>query len=259
MKKTYSVILLILVILLLIFIFFLKRPKQEIVHPKIGPITESVYAISSVKSEWYYSLKMGVLSTVKTYYVKEGDFVNSGDKLLQIEENNTIFKAPHQGIVTERPFGIKETIGPQAPILKIVDLKNLYLEASIEQLGALKITKGMKVIISFEDFRSKNFVGTVRSILPRDQDFLIQVSSQQLPPNILPGMSADLSIEIGTKTNALLIPTKAISNGYIVLLKNKKATKVKVELGISDTENAELLSPPLSVEDEILLPQKENL
>ncbi|MBP9682274.1 MAG: HlyD family efflux transporter periplasmic adaptor subunit [Bacteriovorax sp.] len=259
MKKYYFLILLLFILLTSGLYAYLRKPPHEIVHPKIGPITESVYAISTVKSEWYYSLKMGVLSTVEKYYVKEGDFVSTGDKLLRIEENGTIFKAPHQGIVTERPFGIKETISPQTPILKIVDLKNLYLEASIEQLGALKITKGMKVIISFEDFRSKTFLGTIRSVLPKDQDFLIQVSAHQLPSNILPGMSADLSVEIGTKDKATLIPTKAISNGYIVVLKNKKPTKIKIEMGISDSENAEILSPELSVEDEIIVPKKEIL
>lgn len=254
MKKLYFIPLILIPIAL---IFYFKKPAQEIVHPRIGKITESVYAISTVKSEWYYSLRLGVISTVEKYFVKEGDSVNEGDKILKIEENGTIFKSPHQGIVTYRPFGIKETISPQIPIIKIVDLKNRYLEASIEQMGALKVTKGMNVIISFEDFRQKNFQGTVRSVLPRDEDFLIQVDATSLPANILPGMSADLSIEIGTKENAVIVPTIAISNGFIVLLKDKKAEKVKVELGISDSENTEIISPVLVAEDSILLPKKE--
>lgn len=254
MKKRYFLIL--LVIPLGLFFYF-KRPVQESVHPKKGKITESVYAISTVKSEWNYALRMGVLSTVSEYFVKEGQLVKKGDKLLRIEENGTIFKAPHEGIVTYRPFGIKETISPQTPIIKIVDLKNLYLEASIEQQGALKVLRGMNVVISFEDFRNKLFRGTVRSVLPRDEDFLIQVDAFDLPSNILPGMSADLSIEIGTKNDAVLIPTKAISNGYVVLLKGKKKEKVKVEVGINDSANSEILSPVFSESDSILLPLRE--
>jgi len=254
MKKRYFLLLLIIPVALIIF---WKRPTQEIVHPKIGKITESVYAISTVKSEWNYSLRLGVISTVAEYYVKEGQLVKKGDKLLRIEENGTVFRAPHEGIVTYRPFGIRETISPQIPIMKIVDLKNVYLEASIEQQGALKVSKGMNVVISFEDFRSKLFKGSVRSVLPRDEDFLIQVDSQELPANILPGMSADLSIEIGTKEKAVLIPTKAISNGFIVLLKDKKKEKVKVEIGISDSANTEIVSPVLTENDSILLPVKE--
>jgi multidrug efflux pump subunit AcrA (membrane-fusion protein) len=260
MKKRYFLLLL-LIPIVLFGLFFLKRPAQESVHPRTGKITESVYAISTVKSEWNYSLRLGVISTVAEYYVKEGQMVKKGDRLLRIEENGTVFKAPHEGIVTYRPFGIRETISPQIPILKIVDLKNVYLEASIEQQGALKVSRGMKVVISFEDFRSKLFHGTVRSVLPRDEDFVIQVDAQELPPNILPGMSADLSIEIGTKEKAVLIPTKAISNGFIVLEKGQEKyagkEKVKVEIGISDSANTEILSPALTEDDNILLPVKE--
>lgn len=254
MKKYYFLFLLVIPIAL---IFFFKNSSQEIVHPRVGKITESVYAISTVKSEWYYSLRLGVISTVEQYYAKEGELVKKGDKILKIEENGTIFRTPHDGIVTYRPFGIKETISPQTPIVKIVDLKNLYLEASVEQQGALKVLRGMNVVISFEDFRQKIFHGVVRAVLPRDEDFLIQVDASELPPNILPGMSADLSIEIGKKENAVLIPTKAISNGFIVLLKNKKKEKIKVDIGISDSESAEIISPVLTESDSILLPKKE--
>lgn len=255
MKK--ASLLLLLVIPAGFLLFYFNKPTEESVHPRVGKITESVYAISTVKSEWNYALRLGVISTVAEYFVKEGQMVRKGDKLLRIEENRTVFTAPHDGIVTYRPFGIRETISPQTPILKIVDLKNLYLEASIEQQGALKVSKGMNVIISFEDFRNRLFQGKVRSVLPRDEDFLIQVDVVNLPENILPGMSADLSIEIGTKEKAVLIPTKAISNGYIVLLKNKKREKVKVDVGISDSANSEILSPALTENDTILLPVKE--
>lgn len=256
MKK---ILIITLTLILILGFFFLFRNKPvETIHPLIGPITESVYAISTVRAERTFVLKLGVISSVAKYFVKEGDWVKENDKLLQVEEGN-FFTSPHAGIVTERPFGIKETIAPQAPIIKVVDLSQLYLEASIEQQGALRISKGMKVIISFEDFRNKNFNGVVRSVLPRDQDFLLQIDSPDLPKNILPGMSADLSIEIATKENAVTIPARAISNGFIVLERNGKKEKSKVEIGISDSVNAEILAPALTENDNILLPKaKEN-
>jgi multidrug efflux pump subunit AcrA (membrane-fusion protein) len=254
MKKFYLIP---IIIVPLIILYFTTKKKPEIIHPKVGPITESVYAISTVKSERTYTLRLGVISSVEKYFVKEGDEVNANDKLLSLE-GGTLFKTPHAGIVTERPYGLKETIIPQSTIIKIVDLKNLYLEASIEQVGALKINKGMKVVVSFDDFRNKLFIGTVRSVLPRDQDFLIQVNVLDLPNNVLPGMSADLSVEIGKKEKAILIPTKAISNGFIIVKKENKNEKIKVELGINDSENAEIISPILTEQDEIVIPKLEN-
>lgn len=236
--------------------FAFKFKKTEIVHPSVGPITESVYAISTVKSESNFTLRIGVLSNIDRLYVAEGDEVKPGQKLLTIDSGTTFF-SPHAGIVTEIPFGLKETIAPQTPIIKIVDLKNLYLEASIEQVAALKISKGMRVVISFDDYRNKIFEGVVKSVLPREQDFVIQVEVKNLPNNILPGMSADLSIEISKKSHAVTVPSKAVSNGFIILNKNGSKIKTKVEVGITDAENVEIISPVLNVEDEILLPSKE--
>jgi len=236
--------------------FAFKFKKTEIVHPSVGPITESVYAISTVKSESNFTLRIGVLSNIDRLYVAEGDEVKPGQKLLTIDGGTTFF-SPHAGIVTEIPFGLKETIAPQTPIIKIVDLKNLYLEASIEQVAALKISKGMRVVISFDDYRNKIFEGVVKSVLPREQDFVIQVEVKNLPNNILPGMSADLSIEISKKSHAVTVPSKAVSNGFIILNKNGSKIKTKVEVGITDAENVEIISPVLNVEDEILLPSKE--
>lgn len=254
MKKNIVVVSSIL--LLTLIGFFATRKKLEIVNPKVGPLVQSVYAISTVKSESNFTLRMGVLSNVEKYYVHEGDEIKTGDKLLTVE-GGTTFKSPQNGIVVEMPYGIKETIAPQSPIIKIVDLKNLYLEASIEQMAALKINKGMKVLISFDDYRNEVFHGQIRSVLPREQDFVIQVKAENLPKNILPGMSADLSIEIGKKEKAITISNKAISNGYIILKKNGKSEKTKVEIGISDVESSEIISPLLNENDEIVIPAKE--
>ena len=223
--------------------------SKSSVRPKIGPITESVYAIGIVKAELTYELKLGVLTAVKKYFVEEGDLVKLSEKLV-------MDKAPFAGIVTYLPYAIGETVAPQKSILSLVDLKKLYLEASVEQQGALKVKRGQSVEISFESFRSQVFHGVVKNILPRNLEFVVQVEVKDLPANILPGMNADLSIEVMKKTQATLLPISAVSNGHILIKKEKGTEKIPVLVGVSDAEFVEILSPPLSVTDEIFLPQE---
>lgn len=256
MKTKIIIAVTILLILLGTYWGVRRSANVEIIRPSIGPIKESVYAISSVKSDWNYVLKFGVITSVEKYFVKEGDEVKKGDNLL-VTDSGTLFKSPGDGIVSEKPFEIKESITPQSTVLKIVDLKKLYIEATIEQMGALKILKNQNVIISFDDFRNQTFKGVVRSIFPRNQDFVIQIQPESLPSNILPGMTADLAIEIGTKLNATTLPTKSISNGYIQLRRSGKKEKIKVSIGINDSINVEILSPKLDLNDEILIPKSE--
>ena len=96
----------------------------------------------------------------------------------------------------------------------------------------------------------------VKNILPRNLEFVVQVEVNDLPGNILPGMNADLSIEIMKKTAAILLPLGAVSNGHILLKKDNGSNKIAVVTGVSDAEYVEILSPVLSLNDEIFLPKE---
>jgi multidrug efflux pump subunit AcrA (membrane-fusion protein) len=236
---------------------FISCQKKQSIKPTFGPVVESVYAIGSVKSHDIYNLKVGVLTSVRKFYVKEGDLVKEGDRLLTLDSGVTL-KSLISGVVTTIPVNVGETVSAQQTILSVVNLEKVYLEASLEQNGALKMKQGQKVLISFESFRSQTFSGVVQNIIPREGEFVVQVTVSDLPENILPGMNADLSIEINKKDKALLVPVGAISNGSLTLLRNGKKEKVKVEIGISDSEFAEILSPELSADDEILMLTQKN-
>lgn len=67
-------------------------------------------------------------------------------------------------------------------------------------------------------------------------------------------MSADVAFEVERKKDVTLIPIKAIANNHIVVKKKGKKEKLPVTLGLVDQEKAELLSPKLNSNDEIILP-----
>ena len=87
-------------------------------------------------------------------------------------------------------------------------------------------------------------------------DDVLIVASKGLPENIMPGMNADMSIEIMKKQAAVLLPMAAITNGHILLKKDKGSKKLPVVVGVTDSEYVEILSPALNVNDEILLPKE---
>jgi hypothetical protein len=81
-----------------------------------------------------------------------------------------------------------------------------------------------------------------------------KVMLNEWPPGVLPGMSADVAFEVARKQNVLLIPTKAIANGHVLIKRNDKKQKLKVQMGLADETKTEILSPELSPSDEIILP-----
>jgi macrolide-specific efflux system membrane fusion protein len=236
-----------------VIIFLILSCQKETVHPTKGEVVEAVYGLGIIQSEYNYHAKAAILSSVKEFFVIEGQDVNKGQKLF-LTDQGSVYTAPFSGKITEVPVVTSENLFPQTLILSLVDLNHLYLEVSLEQQGAMKLSKGMKAEISFEFFRNKKIIGHISTIYPKNDQFIAKVLIDEWPKGVLPGMSADVAFEVARKKDALLIPVKAIANGHIVVIRNKKKEKLLVQVGLIDQEKAEILSPELSLEDEIILP-----
>jgi membrane fusion protein, macrolide-specific efflux system len=239
-------------ILILLLGLITSCTKQEI-FPEKGNIVEAVYGLGIIKSENNFHARAAIVSSVKEFYVREGQDVKKGQQLFITDQGSTIL-APFAGRITERPITVAETLFPQTIILKLVDLNHLYLEVSLEQQGAMKLSRGMKAEISFEFFRNRKINGFIETIYPKDEQFVAKVSTTEWPSGILPGMSADVAFEIASKNNVTLVPIKAIANGSIVIKRNGKKIKAPVKIGFMDQEKAEVIEPELTLSDEIIIP-----
>lgn len=218
----------------------------------MGDIVESVYGLGTVKSEENFSAKVAVTSSVVEYYVSEGQDIQKGQKLLKTDQGAIIF-SPFSGRVADIPFSIKENIFPQTTILTVMNLKKLYLTVSLEQQAIMRIRPNLNAEVSFEFFRNKKLQGKIASIFPASDQFIAKVELMEWPEGVLPGMTADVAIEIARKKNVLLVPTRAIVNGNITIKRSGKKMKFPVQVGLADLEQAEILSPKLELDDELIL------
>lgn len=240
-------------IFLLLLILLSTGCQNNVVKPVKGDIVEAVYGLGIIRSEYTYHAKAAIVNSVKKFYVTEGQDVKKGE-ILFITDQDTFIKAPFDGKITDIPVTVSENLFPQSVILTLVDLQNLYLEVSLEQQAAIRLKKGVKAEITFEFFRNDKLFGEISSIYPKNDLFVAKVLLEEWPSGILPGMSADVAFEVARKQNVTLIPTKAIANGHIVIKRDNKKQKIKVQIGIADEEKTEILSPELSSSDEIIIP-----
>ena len=236
-----------------LLIFLLQGCKQTITHPEIGDVVEAVYGLGTVESDETFHARAAIVSSVEQFYVTEGQDVQKGDLLFKTDQGTTT-RAPFSGRVTEIPATTKENLFPQSMILSLVNLNRLYLSVSLEQQGTMRIKRGLSVEISFEFFRNKKIKGTISTIYPRNEQFIAKVEIDDWPQGVLPGMTADVAIEVARKSDALLVPSKAIANGFLTIKRNGQKEKIPVEVGLIDLEKAEILSPELQLTDEIILP-----
>jgi multidrug efflux pump subunit AcrA (membrane-fusion protein) len=248
-KIVVSFTVIIILSVILVSIYFINKEDYEITHPHQGDIIESVYGLGKIKSKNKFDLMIGVVLKVKKIFKSEGDKVKIGDPL--IEFDNLVIKSPLNGTVTYLKYYVGETALPQIPILRIENLSDLFIELSLDQQSVLRVMPDQKVKISFEYLRGDMFSGKVLNVFPRNDEFIASIVTDKLPKNVLPGMTGDLSIEIGKITNALLLPIAAVQNGFISIKKKNTWIKKKVRLGHSSSLFIEILDTDLTIKDEI--------
>tara|TARA_B110001454_G_C12723270_1_gene436139 strand:- start:13526 stop:14299 length:774 start_codon:yes stop_codon:yes gene_type:complete len=253
MKKRFWVLAVVSILSIPVLVVYLYNEKSiQIVHPSRGNITEAVYGLGKVKSDDRFEVISALISTVTKRYVNEGDIVEKGMPLIELD-NHAVFRAPFKGTVTAANRFVGETAIPNSLLLRIENLQKRYIELSLEQQSTLRVKPGQVARVSFESLRGNILSGKVTSVFPREDEFIARISVDGLDPSILPGMSADITIEVGRIENALLIPINAISNGFVTVRKGNQWKKIKLELGHIDGLNAEVKGNSINVDDEIRL------
>jgi multidrug efflux pump subunit AcrA (membrane-fusion protein) len=221
-----------------------------------GPVVESVYGIGTVTARNSYQLKLGVTSTISKLFVNEGDFVKKGQKLVEIDAGTT-FPAPFDGTITYLPVKAGETVFAQAVILTLADLSDRYVVVSLEQRGAVRVRQGQKARMSFDSMRDTSFEGVVQSVYSNENNFLVRIGVTDLPPQLLPGMTADVAIVIAEHQNVLSVPAAAIERGRVLVARGAgRVETVDIRTGIIDGAMAEVISGDLKEGDRVYLRRK---
>lgn len=233
---------------------YLQNRNFTRVHPSEGEITEAIYGLGKVKSNQRFEVKIGILSPIRKVFVNEGDSVKKNQKLIEFDSNVVIY-SPIAGTVTLVAAYEGETALPQVPVIRVEDLHDRYIELSLEQEAILRIKKDQTALVSFESLRNKLLKGKITTIFPKENEFIAEVTVADLDDNILPGMTADVSVEVG-KIKGLLIPAKAVRNSFVSVARGRRIEKVKVEVGLSDSLSVEIKGDTLKPEDEILVPKE---
>ena len=247
-----SIISMALIAILAIAYLQFEGSRGSVSEPLVkGEIVQSVYGIGTVMANKIYQIIPGITTTLRSQFVKEGDIVKKGDDLMRIDEMS--YTAPFAGVITALPYKIGDNIFASVPVLTLVDLLDRYVVVSLEQQGALHVVIGQKAKLSFDTMRGSSYEGTVKSIYSNATYFLARIEIANFPPNIIPGMTADVAITIRTVENALLVPVAAIENGNTVWLNTTFPEKVEIKTGIVDKAFAEVISGDLKVGERVLI------
>ena len=189
----------------------------------------------------------------KSNYEAQSRAVNQ----LQQQVAKTIVRAPFSGtiddVITEQ--GSVVAAG-QTPLLRIVNLNNMYIETEVPESYISDVTKGKAVMAEFPVL-GKTFETQVRQagdfINPANRTFKVEVSIPNKDHLVKPNLTAKLKINDYTNEKAILIPQSIISENaqgeqYVYVVDNKNsenegiAKKVIITTGKTQGDVIEVLS-----------------
>lgn len=248
---------------------------QEIT-PRTGDIRLSVETTGAVQPQNRLEIKPSINGRIEDVLVKEGDAVKKGQILAWMSSTERaalidaatsqgekerqywedVYKktpiiSPIDGEVIVRTFEPGQTVTTNDAILVLSD--RLIVKAQFDETDIGHVKVGQAAVIALDAYPNTKIDGTVDHIAYESEVinnvtiYNVDIVPQTVPDFFRSGMSANVEVIEKSRTGVLLVPVAAIKEekeGKFVMVKKRLGgtERRRVEVGVMDTNNAEILS-----------------
>jgi membrane fusion protein (multidrug efflux system) len=186
----------------------------------------------------------------------------------QIQLNDSVVRAPIAGIVAKRNVQPGEKLAFDAPMMTIVDLALLEVQAQVPVSDVTQIRKGMAAQVDIEGMNGRQFVGRVERINPSTEPGTRTVNIYVSLPNeeslLKAGMFARVVLTTMPESEVQALPMSALRSegpqSYVWLIADSKLVRRTVATGRRD-ERAQMveITSGLTAADVVLATKFDNL
>ncbi len=132
----------------------------------------------------------------------------------------SVIRAPIDGVVVSRDYDVGQTVAAsfQAPTLFTIaeDLTRMQLTCQVDEADIGQVREGQAVRFSVDAYPERDFAGKVSQIRLSPQitnnvvtyPVIVEVDNADL--KLLPGMTADVRVQVARAENALRVPASAL-------------------------------------------------
>ena len=179
----------------------------------------------------------------------------------QIALADAVVRAPIAGIVAKRHVQPGEKVGFDAPLLSLVDLSQLEVQAQAPLTDIAKIEAGMPATVEIEGLAERSFQGKVERINPSAEpgtrSIHVYVSLRNEGSLLKSGMFARVRLTLEAEREAAALPVSAVRGEgvqtYVWLISGHRLERRPVSTGTRDERASliEILSGVQPTEDVI--------
>ena len=138
----------------------------------------------------------------------------------KVDLENTIIRSPVHGVVIDRSVDVGQTVAAslQAPTLFTIaqDLSKMQVSTFVDEADIGRIKEGQTARFAVDAFGMRKFIGKVKQIRKMGKTvqnvvtYEVIISADNPDLSLMPGMTADVQIELLKKPQVLAVPTAAL-------------------------------------------------
>ena len=201
--------------------------------------------------------------------------VETTELILKNLEENTMLRAPHDGIITGKYYNDGELFSPtpntpvgKAALVSMIQVDPVKVLVNLSEKYLPLVKEGMEASVTTDVYPGEVFKGRVFRIHPTvsaaTRTFAAEVKIPNRQEKLHPGMFARVALKLGVK-DAMIVPAIAVlqqsgtNERYVMLHENGKARKVTVEIVSRYDDQLEITSPLIKGGEELIYAGHNNL
>ena len=135
---------------------------------------------------------------------------------LQINMGNTVITSPTNGFISRRLVDPGASVGQNAPVVEVVDISRVRLVANVVERDLNELQAGDPTRVQVDAYPGETFTGRIARVSPildpATRTAPIEVEIPNPDFRLKPGMYARVGVTMGTKKDALVIPSDAMAD-----------------------------------------------
>ena len=164
-------------------------------------------------------------------------------------------RSPMSGVVLRQDGEAGETASSMQVLFWVGELKPLRITAEVDEEDILRIRPGSRTLIKADAFPGQVLEGRVAEITPKgdpvNKSYRVRVALPDDTP-LKTGMTTEVNIIVRETSNALLIPSDAVTHNMVWVVRAGKAERVVVKTGATTNQRIEITAG-LADNDEIIV------
>jgi membrane fusion protein (multidrug efflux system) len=164
--------------------------------------------------------------------------------------NKATIHAPFSGKLGLRQVSPGDYVQPGQALVNLEDISVVKVDFRIPEARVGRVAVGQSLSIRVDAIPGRTFSGTITAIDPRLDETTRTALVRARVPNprgeLFPGMFARVSVVIGERPNAILIPEQAVvpigNDAFVYRVVDGKAAMIKVVIGQRGAGEAEIVS-----------------